>query len=225
MRRISEGARAVRLAREAVEFGLANPGGFRDIAAPFRSTDLPAWFEEPRGVFVTFTRERDGKLRGCVGYPLPIFPLRRAIPRAAWAAATEDPRFPPIARAELAELLLELSVLSPPERLPGGPERALEVRVGRDGLIVEAEGGSGLLLPQVAAERSWSAVRFLSETCRKAGLPIGAWRSERTTVRRFSAELFRERRPNGPVEAHELGDPAAGSVPEDRTEPPVTPPS
>ena len=141
---------------------------------------------------------------GCIGFPLPIFPLRSAIPRAAWAAAEDDPRFPPVALADWTGLLLELSVLTLPESLRGGPERAHEVRVGLDGLIVESDGASGLLLPQVAVEQEWSADRFLSETCRKAGLPTDSWRSEGTTVRRFQAELFRERQPGGPVEAHAL---------------------
>jgi uncharacterized protein len=205
---LSDGERAVRLAREAVEFGLANAGRVRDIAAPFRTVELPPWFEQPRGVFVTLTQHRDGSLRGCVGFPLPLFPLRRAIPRAAWAAAFEDPRFPPVARPELARLLIELSVLTPPERVPGGRDRAGQVTVGRDGLIVEADGASGLLLPQVATEQGWDAERFLAETCRKAGLPGTTWQHESTTVRRFQAELFRERTPGGVVESHELCGPA-----------------
>jgi uncharacterized protein (TIGR00296 family) len=203
----SEGERAVRLAREAVEYGLAIGGRARDLAAPFRTVELPPWFDERRGVFVTFTRRRDGALRGCIGFPLPLYPLRSAIPRAAWAAASEDPRFPPVSKEELSTLLIELSVLTPPERLAGGPDRARQVRVGVDGLIVEADGANGLLLPQVAVEQGWEAERFLSETCRKAGLPPNAWRSEGTTVRRFQAELFRERTPGGEVESHDLDSP------------------
>jgi uncharacterized protein (TIGR00296 family) len=200
-----EGTRAVHLAREAVEHGLTSAGPIRDIAAQFRTVELPPWFEESRGVFVTLTGPHPGRLRGCVGFPLPHFPLRSAIPRAAWAAASEDPRFPPVTRAEFPRLIVELSVLTLPERLPGGADRAARVVIGRDGLIVESDGASGLLLPQVAVEWGWGPERFLSETCRKAGLPPSTWRSEGTTVRRFQAELFRERTPAGPVEAHVLG--------------------
>ncbi|MCI4357621.1 MAG: TIGR00296 family protein [Thermoplasmata archaeon] len=204
MAALPDGPRAVRLAREAVEYGLASPGPVRDIAAHFRTVELPEWFEEARGVFVTLTGPRPGTLRGCVGFPLPHFPLRSAIPRAAWAAASDDPRFPRVSAEELPRLLIELSILSLPERLPGGRDRADRISIGRDGLIVEADGASGLLLPQVAVEWGWGAERFLAETCRKAGLPPSAWHSEGTTVRRFQAELFRERTPSGPVEPHEL---------------------
>ncbi len=192
------------LAREAVEQGLAKRGASGDAAAPFRTLALSEWFDELRGVFVTFTQAGSGRLRGCIGFPLPIFPLRLAIPRAAWAAASEDPRFPPITTAELRDLRIELSVLTRPERLSRGADLVERVRVGTDGLIVEGDGTSGLLLPQVAVEEGWDAARFLSETCRKAGLPPGAWQRDGTTVRRFQAELFRELAPGGPVEAHAL---------------------
>jgi uncharacterized protein len=208
MAALAEGTRAVQLAREAVEHGLAHRGASDDAAAPFRGLMLPDWFDELRGVFVTFTQARSGRLRGCIGFPLPIFPLRLAIPRAAWAAASEDPRFPPISPSELPGLRIELSVLTRPERLPKGPFLVESVRVGTDGLIVEGDGTSGLLLPQVAAEEGWDAARFLSETCRKAGLPPSAWQRDGTTVRRFQAELFREVAPGGPVESHALA--AAG---------------
>lgn len=215
MTEIATGTRAVRLAREAVEYGLGRGRSVGDVAAPFRSVPLDPWFDESRGVFVTFTEALDGRLRGCVGFPRPVFALRAAIPRAAWAAASEDPRFPPVTRRELDRLRLELSVLTLPERLPSGPRVAEGIVVGRDGLIVEAEGASGLLLPQVAVEQGWGAERFLSETCRKAGLPKDAGTRAATHVRRFTAELFRERTPGGPVEAHALvpGVPAPSADP------------
>ena len=179
-------------------------GRIRDAAEPFRRVELPPGFDEPRGVFVTLTRTADGALRGCVGFPLPVFPLRAAIPRAAWAAAVDDPRFPPVGLGEIDRLLVELSVLTRPERLGPPSARAGEIEIGRDGLIVEADGTIGLILPQVATEQGWGPERFLSETCRKAGLPASAWQSAEVTVRRFRAELFRELAPGGAVEPHDL---------------------
>jgi uncharacterized protein len=73
------------------------------------------------------------------------------------------------------------------------------VKVGRDGLIVDRPGASGLLLPQVAAEYGWNALEFLAETCEKAGLPRDAWNRDGTTVRRFEAEVFGEEAPGGAV--------------------------
>ena len=80
------------------------------------------------------------------------------------------------------------------------PEEAIHaVIVGRDGLIVEGLGSSGLLLPQVAPEQGWSAEELLEGTCEKAGLPAHAWRDPRVKVRRFEAEIFREVAPGGDV--------------------------
>jgi hypothetical protein len=203
MIRPPEGARAVALAREAITHGLAHPP-VRDPAAPFRSIPLPEVFDEPRGVFVTLLSAPDGALRGCIGYVVPVYPLRVAIPRVAWAAAVDDPRFPPVGLAELDRTVIEVSVLTVPEEIPAGRSIPDEVVVGRDGLIVDRGGESGLLLPQVAVEEGWGTTRFLSETCRKAGLPPDAWRRPGTVVRRFQAELFRERVPGGPVEPHVL---------------------
>jgi uncharacterized protein len=197
---LEEGKHAVRIARAAIVAALSTEPP-RDPAAPFRTAELPALFDEPRGVFVTLTELRDGALRGCIGFPVPVYPLRAAVPRAAVAAAVEDPRFPSLASRELGRTLLEVSLLTVPEPLDVADPLARPdaVRVGRDGLIVEAEGTSGLLLPQVATEQGWDARTFLAETCRKAGLRGDAWRSSRTRFRRFQAEIFHEVSPGGPV--------------------------
>ncbi len=197
----SDGERAVRLARASVASALgstAAPPTVLEAAGPV--------FREPRGVFVTLRRHPGGELRGCIGFPLPTRPLERAIAEAAVAAATEDPRFPAVRAAELPRLTLEVSVLTVPEAISAAraEDRVREVRVGRDGLIVEGFGTSGLLLPQVAPEQGWDAAELLDGTCEKAGLPPGAWRDPRVTVRRFSAEVFAERSPAGPVEREPL---------------------
>ncbi len=194
------GTAAVRLARDAIAHVLG-PTPARDPAAAFRDRPLPAEFEEPRGVFVTLRSPPDDRLRGCIGYPVPVYPLRVAIPRVAAASALEDPRFPPVRSRELPELTVEVSILTVPEPIPAGPpERIVElVKVGRDGLIVDGDGQSGLLLPQVAVEEGWDSRTFLAETCRKAGLRPEAWRGNGVRVRRFSAEVFAEAAPAGAV--------------------------
>lgn len=202
----SEGVEAVHLARRALE-PLRRGAAVRDPAEPFRRETLPPSFDERRGVFVTLLRHPSGALRGCIGFPRPVLALRVAIPQAAWAAATEDPRFPPVAGSELDRLRIEVSLLTRPEPLPAlsPPERARSVRVGTDGLIVEGFGSSGLLLPQVAPEQRWDAEEFLAGTCEKAGLPADAWRSPEVRVLRFQAEVFTEASPAGPVVARSNG--------------------
>ncbi len=191
-----EGRRAVRWARRAVEraLGPASPGA----EATDEEAALPAVFAERRGTFVTWKRYPSGELRGCIGFPRPVLPLGRAIAEAAVAAATDDPRFRPIRAADLPSLTVDVSVLSPPERIPTPSPDG--VTVGRDGLIVEGFGTSGLLLPQVAVEEGWDARRFLAGTCEKAGLPATAWRDPRVRVLRFGADVFEEQSPGGPVE-------------------------
>jgi AmmeMemoRadiSam system protein A len=109
------------------------------------------------------------------------------VARAAISAALHDCRFPPVEDHEVSSLDIEISVLSLPE--PIAPEAIL---AGRHGLIVVKVDKRGVLLPQVASERRWSAQRFLEETCAKAGLPRDAWRESSTRVLAFTAEVFSE---------------------------------
>ncbi len=151
---------------------------------------LPARLAEPRGVFTTLylPGELPGdlhrQLRGCVGYAAPIAPLYRAVAETARAAAFEDSRFLPVTREEALQLEISLSVLS--RLLPIHPEA---VEVGRHGLVISESGRRGLLLPQVPIEYSWDRETFLEQTCRKAGLPLDAWRKA-ATLEAFTAEVF-----------------------------------
>jgi len=137
---------------------------------------------ELRGVFTSLHLR--GELRGCVGYVLPTSPVYRAVAETARAAAFDDNRFPPVTSDEAPHLEIELSILTPPE--PIHPEA---IEVGRHGLLVSQHGRRGLLLPQVPVERKWDRITFLEQTCRKAGLPIDAWRKG-ASILAFSAEVF-----------------------------------
>jgi AmmeMemoRadiSam system protein A len=137
------------------------------------------------GAFVSLHKDRD--LRGCIGHVEADEPLGIVVPRCALAAATEDPRFPPVVAAELPDLEIELSLLGPLEPIAG----AADVEVGRHGLVVRQGWRRGLLLPQVAVEWRWTAEEFLVHTCRKAGLPRDAWKRG-AQLWRFDAEVFAE---------------------------------
>ncbi len=191
-----DGLAAVGLARASIAHAVGADGPARFATAPAGRV-----FDEPRGVFVTLKQPPDGLLRGCIGYPLPVLPLRDALVRAAVGAALHDPRFPPVDPVELPELTLEVSVLTVPEllRAPAPEGIVSSVRVGRDGLLIEAGRSSGLLLPQVAPEEGWDALELLEGTCAKAGLSPGAWMHPAVRVHRFQAEVFRELAPGGTI--------------------------
>jgi uncharacterized protein len=138
----------------------------------------------PGAAFVTLTK--NGRLRGCIGYTEAVAPLFKVVQECAVAAATEDPRFPPVSANELPSVRLEISVLTP--LVPIRPE---EVEVGRHGLMVAQGGMRGLLLPQVPVEWGWDRETFLDQTCVKAGLAPSAWRHG-ATLRAFTAEVFSE---------------------------------
>ncbi len=132
---------------------------------------------------------------------MPLYPLRQDIPRAAVAAAIEDPRFAPLRSSELGRITVEVSVLTAPGTLDAIRRRDLPraVGVGTDGIIVRGRGAGGLLLPQVAVEQEWNAEELLRETCGKAGLPLDAWLWPETKVYRFQSVIFSELDPGGPI--------------------------
>jgi AmmeMemoRadiSam system protein A len=140
--------------------------------------------EEERGAFVTLYKR--GILRGCIGSLEPCAPLYKTVERMAQAAAFEDPRFRPVTEEELPYLELEISALTPMEEVDD-PEM---IEVGRHGILIKKGFQSGLLLPQVAAERNWDRRTFLEETCRKAGLDKNAWLDDDTEIYVFSADVF-----------------------------------
>jgi AmmeMemoRadiSam system protein A len=139
---------------------------------------------EASGVFVTIKRR--GQLRGCLGTLQNRAGLAAEVVRCAADSATEDPRFPPVAREELPELALEISVLGPLEPIDARPDA---FTIGQHGLVVEQGFHRGLLLPQVATEWGWDGEQFLRQTCVKAGLPPHAWQ-QGARVYRFAAEVF-----------------------------------
>jgi len=171
----------LRLVRES----LAHLLGLRSEAPSLADLD-PALFEA-RGAFVTL--HRGSELRGCIGHVLARSPLAEAVIELARSAA-QDRRFEPVQAEEFDKLLIEVSVMSPLERL--AEPAPSQVRIGIDGLLLRFGESSGLLLPQVAASRSWDGARFLSETCRKARLPVDCWKHPEARLFRFSCEVFGE---------------------------------
>ena len=181
-----EGECLVKLARNAIETYITRK---KIINIP---DDVNPILREEMGAFVTLNR--DGDLRGCIGYPEPVKPLAQAVVEVAISAATQDPRFPPVTATELEEIQVEVSVLTKPELVEvGKPAEYLEkVEVGRDGLIVEKGMYRGLLLPQVPVEWNWDIGDFLANTCIKAGLSPDCWLEEGVKLYSFQSQIFSE---------------------------------
>lgn len=142
-------------------------------------------FAERRGVFVTLHVGK--RLQGCIGVIEANEPLGEAIVRCAASAALEDPRFAPMKPERLADLSIEVSLLSQLEAI--SPE---SIEIGRHGLLVQLHAQRGLLLPQVAIEHHLTREQFLEETCRKAGLGREAWRDPEARLFAFTCEVFSE---------------------------------
>ncbi len=115
-------------------------------------------------------------------------PLYRAVLETAPRAATDDPRFSPMTARELPEVRIEISALTPPERV-SDPDTIV---IGRDGLQLRAGARLAVFLPQVAVEQRWDVNRLLEQLSLKAGLPARGWRGPDAELWSFSAEVFRD---------------------------------
>ena len=151
------------------------------------------------GVFVTLNSISGNQvsLRGCIGRPYPTQPLVEATIDSSVDSAVNDPRFPQVTPTELDNIIIDLSVLTPPKKIEyTNPEDLLNlVKVGRDGLIAVKGMWKGLLLPQVPVDWNWNTQEFLEHTCNKAGLPEDAWKDQKTEFMSFQAEIFGEETP------------------------------
>ncbi len=161
-----------------------------DAVTPGKEPHLPvvkdSILDTNCGSFVTITE--NGQLRGCIGYIRAYKPLYQTVHECAISAALNDYRFTPLQQNELDKIHLEISVLSPLEKV----ENLDDIKVGRDGLLIVKGAYQGVLLPQVATEYGWDRTTFLEQTCRKAGLPPDAYKDKDTTIYKFSAEVFSE---------------------------------
>jgi AmmeMemoRadiSam system protein A len=164
----------------------------RSISTKLKDGDFPRTppkdpaLLEPRGAFVTL--KNSGMLRGCIGRMESERPLWETVAMMARAAAFEDPRFQPVTLEELGGLSVEISILTPFERL----EKPETVVVGKHGLLIEKGFNRGVLLPQVAVDHGWSAEEFLANVCHKASLPSDAWRDPEAKLHVFSALIIEE---------------------------------
>lgn len=169
----------LKVARDSIAYFLAEG---RKKTFPTRDPELL----KPAAVFVTLTQR--GELRGCIGVLEARAPLVDTVADFAVAAAVEDNRFEPVTARELPGLRIEISVLSPMQRVPN----ADAIRPKVHGVLVRRGWHQGLFLPQVW-EHFERKADFLDELCRqKAHLEARAWQDPATELYIFTVFAFEE---------------------------------
>lgn len=179
------------LARATLHSHLAHDGA---LAEWYAANPVTGALAAPAGAFVTLHNtgeraRREGRLRACMGMMSAREPLVDAVVHAAESAA-HDPRFPELRLAELDGIQLEVSVLSPLERVAS----PASIVVGKHGVVLTKSGRSAVFLPQVASEQGWDRDTMLDYLAAKAGLPRDAWRHG-ATFEVFTAQVFAEEAP------------------------------
>jgi AmmeMemoRadiSam system protein A len=179
----SEQSLLLEIARDSIHAGLRGEGS----AATDGHALSPALHAE-RAVFVTLTRH--ASLRGCIGTIHPSGPLAAAVAESAYCAAFRDPRFPKLDVKEVGETRIEISVLSPLERVPVNSREELLAKLhpGADGLLLEDGRYRSTFLPKVW-EQLPEPEDFLAHLMAKAGLAVDHW-SPSLRVHRYRTLTF-----------------------------------
>ena len=179
-----EQATLLRLARDTVAHYMKTGEHLQADPAKY---ELTAALKSPGAAFVTLKNR--GDLRGCIGHIVAVEPLYQSIINNACNACL-DSRFADnrITLKEVPALSIEISVLSPMRRL----DDLTKIVIGRDGLMMGLGRRQGLFLPQVPGEQGWNREQYLSNLCRKAGLPESALKDPQTEFYRFGAQVFGE---------------------------------
>ncbi len=145
--------------------------------------NIPPELKEPTAVFVTLFKA--GRVRGCIGSTVPVYPLYQAVMSSGIHAARDDGRFTPLQPDELDGLDVEVSVLTQPKSVDSYKDFVL----GEEGVILEKDGRNAIFLPEVPIEYHWSREQMLSRLAIKAGLPDDAWK-EGASFKTFRTQTF-----------------------------------
>jgi AmmeMemoRadiSam system protein B/AmmeMemoRadiSam system protein A len=140
---------------------------------------------DPLGAFITL--RKNGQLRGCIGEFEPTTPLYKVIQQKTVDAASRDPRFEPVTAGELPNVTLEISVMSPRQKI----NDRHQIRPGTDGVVIIQGNHLGTFLPQVVTETGWGPEEFLGQLCsQKAGLPPDCYLDPATQLYTYQAQVF-----------------------------------
>ena len=144
--------------------------------------------KEKSGAFVTLRTH--GKLRGCIGRMVSDISLYKLVSEMAVSAAKEDPRFCQIRPSDLEDLKIDISALSPLQKI----DNPLDFELGRHGIYIKKGSSNGCFLPQVATETGWTKEEFLTQCCSmKAELSPDAWKNKNVDIYIFTSEIISEK--------------------------------
>ncbi|WP_313716200.1 AmmeMemoRadiSam system protein A [Arsenicicoccus bolidensis] len=180
------------VARGAIHgrLGIAARQSDADFPDPLDGPTRERWLLDDGASFVTLHLDR--RLRGCIGTLTAYRPLLDDVRANAVAAASTDPRFPPVGPDEAPHLAIEVSVLSVPEPIQVTSERdaVLALRPRVDGVVLEAAGRRATYLPQVWDQLT-DPLDFLRSLRAKAGLSRDHW-DDGVRLSRYSVTSFEE---------------------------------
>jgi MEMO1 family protein len=139
----------------------------------------------PAGCFVTL-REH-GSLRGCIGRFTSDEALYKTVQEMAISSATRDTRFNAVVPAEMKNIDIEISVLTPMHKISS----INEIVLGKHGIYIKKGSQAGTFLPQVATETGWDLENFLGHCAQdKAGIGWNGWKEAEIYI--YEAYVFSE---------------------------------
>lgn len=183
-----QGKVLIRLSRQVIEENLeidpTDPVSDKELKDPV--------FQDHKPLFITLNK--NGCLRGCIGCLIGTEPLVEAVKRHSVNAAFFDQRFPPVTKEEVAELQINISLLTDPQPLDYKDSKELQekLRPGVDGVILrDPSMGAATFLPQVW-EQLPTVSQFLDHLCGKAGMPEDSWRKKSLEIQTYQVQYFKE---------------------------------
>lgn len=173
----------INLAKSSIEYGIKHRQQGQIVL-----DKLPAIFHYHGATFVTLNKH--DQLRGCIGSLEAKQPLAADVVRNAYAAAFEDPRFPPLQENELSDISIDISLLSELTPIIFNNEQDLlaQLRPHIDGVLLADIKHRGVFLPLVWDKLSEPEV-FWQALKQKAQMPPDYW-SDSMKAWRFTTRVI-----------------------------------
>lgn len=154
-------------ARNTIENNFESDKIAQNLLYPIKSAAL----SQKAGAFVTLNK-KDGNLRGCIGRIITPDPLYKTVAAMSFASAFQDTRFNPLTKDEFNDVIVDITVLTPPKQI----QNYKDIILGTHGIILKKDGLSAVFLPQVPGGFGWDLQTTLEHLSQKTGLPKDGWK-------------------------------------------------